>query len=104
MLSLERFKPAQQLVELRVGDDRRVADVVTELVFADLVGQLTPSPPNLGRHRVSFCRTHLRRLSEGADTPDCDESVTSVTRASLSAGAQFGRLRVTEPVSSPGRR
>ncbi len=49
MLVLERGEPAQQLVEVRVGDDRRVAHVVAELVFAHLVGQFTPSAADFGR-------------------------------------------------------
>ena len=68
MLLLERRKPAQQLVELRVGDGRRVPHVVAELVFAHLVGQFTPLPPSLGPDGVSFWRTHLGRLSKSADT------------------------------------
>ena len=55
MLLLEGGEPTKQLVEVRIGDDRRVAHVVAELVFAHLVGQFAPLPPNLGRDGISFC-------------------------------------------------
>ncbi len=55
MLVLERGQPTQQLVEVRVGDDRRVTHVVAELVFAHLVGQFTPKTANLGRNGISLC-------------------------------------------------
>jgi hypothetical protein len=67
MLFLECGKPPQHLVEFRVGDDGRVTHVVAELVFAHLVGQFTPLPPNFGRDGISLWRTHLGRLSEGTD-------------------------------------
>ena len=64
----------------RVGDDRRVADVVAELVFAHLVGELLPSAAHIGvkgfvglrrQRRFGFpgcLRGHPRRLAEGCDT------------------------------------
>ncbi len=55
MLLLERFEPTQQLVEVRVGDDRRIAHVVAELVFAHLVGQFAPKTADLGRDGISLC-------------------------------------------------
>ncbi|GBG36452.1 hypothetical protein NJB14197_21650 [Mycobacterium montefiorense] len=67
MLLLERAQPPQQIVEIRVGDDRRVAHVVAELVFAHLVGEFTPKTPNLGSDGVDFWRTHLGRLSKDPD-------------------------------------
>src|SRR5580693_1467123 len=67
MLFLECGEPPQHLVEFRVGDDGRVTHVVAELVFAHLVGQFTPLPPNFGRDGISLWRTHLGRLSEGSD-------------------------------------
>ena len=45
---LERLQLAQQLVELRVGDDRRVADVVAELVLTHLVCQFLPAAAQIG--------------------------------------------------------
>ena len=39
---------AQQLVELGVGDDRRVPDVVAELVLAHLVGEFLPAAAQVG--------------------------------------------------------
>ena len=54
MLILECGQPTQQLVEVRVGDDRRVAHVVAELVFAHLVGQFAPKTSDFGRYRVSL--------------------------------------------------
>ena len=48
MLVLERLQLAQQLVELRVGDDRCVPDVVAELVLAHLVGEFLPSAAQVG--------------------------------------------------------
>src|ERR1700744_1703524 len=68
MLVFEGAQLPQQLVEIRVGDDRCVAHVVAELVCAYLVCQLTPVPADLGRDRVIFWRTHLRRLSKDCDT------------------------------------
>ena len=67
MFVLERGKTAQQLVEVRIGDGRRITHVVTELVFTHLVGQFTPTTTDVGRNRIS--RTHRRRLSEDADSP-----------------------------------
>ena len=49
---LERGELAEQLVELAVGDDRRVLDVVAELVAAHLVGQLLPLAPDVRRDRI----------------------------------------------------
>ena len=48
MLVLERLQLAQQLVELRVGDDRRVPHVVAELVLAHLVGEFLPAAAQVG--------------------------------------------------------
>ena len=39
----ERLQLAQQLVELGVRDDRRVLDVVPELVLSHLIGQFLPA-------------------------------------------------------------
>jgi hypothetical protein len=55
MLVLERGKTAEQLVEVRIGDDRRITHVVTELVFTHLVGQFTPTTTDVGRNRISLC-------------------------------------------------
>ena len=55
MLVLERGKSAQQRVEVRIGDDRRVTHVVTELVFTHLIGQFTPTTTDVGRNRISLC-------------------------------------------------
>lgn len=52
MLLLERIEPAQQRVELAVGDDRRVADVVAELMVAHLVGEFLPLAAQIGFVRV----------------------------------------------------
>ncbi len=48
MFVFERLQFTQQLVELRVGDDRRVLDVVAELVVAHLVGELLPASAQVG--------------------------------------------------------
>ena len=40
----EGGQPPQQHIELRVGDDRRIPHVITELMLADFVGQLMPAP------------------------------------------------------------
>lgn len=48
MLLLEGFQTAQQLVEFRVADDRRVPHVITELVLTHLLGQCLPLPQHLG--------------------------------------------------------
>lgn len=61
VLLLERLEASQQRVELGIGDDRCVAHVVAELVFADLVGQLAPLPQHVGR-------SHPGRLSKRTDT------------------------------------
>ena len=52
MFVLERGETTQQHVEVRVGDDRRIADVVAELVFAHLVGKFTPGAAYLGRDGI----------------------------------------------------
>ena len=52
MLVLERGETAQQRVEVRVGDDRRITHVVAELVFAHLVGQFTPTAADLGPNGI----------------------------------------------------
>ena len=46
---LQRGEPREQLVEIAVGDDGRVLDVVAELVAADLVGKLLPLAPDVRR-------------------------------------------------------
>ena len=51
---LEREQFVEQRVEVRVGDDRRVLDVVAELVFAYLVGELLPAPSHLRVDRIGF--------------------------------------------------
>ena len=62
----------QQLVELAVGDDRRVTHVVAELVFAHLVGEFLPLPAQVGVGGTGFgfgvCRAHPGRLSKRTDT------------------------------------
>src|ERR1700761_4582495 len=68
MFVLERGQPTQQLIEVRVGDDRRVAHVVAELVFSPLVGQFAPTTTDFRRDGISLCRAHLGRLSEDADS------------------------------------
>ena len=68
MLVLECGQSPQQLVEVRVGDDRRVAHVVAELMFAHLVGEFAPLPAHVGGDGVVIGRTHPRRLSS-APTP-----------------------------------
>jgi hypothetical protein len=55
MLVLKGGQPTQQLVKVRVGDDRRVTHVVAELVFAYLVGEFTPKSADFRRYRVSLC-------------------------------------------------
>ena len=75
----ERLQLAQQLVELRVGDDRRVPDVIAELVVAHLVGEFLPSAAQIGvggvfglfgecLSRLGCLGAHPRRLSEDCDT------------------------------------
>ena len=77
---LERLQFTQQLVELGVGDDRRVPDVVAELVLTHLVGQFLPAAAQIGFGSVvglfgqrllclrSCLGAHPRRLSEPADS------------------------------------
>ncbi|BCP06446.1 hypothetical protein MINTM019_39020 [Mycobacterium paraintracellulare] len=52
---LQREELVEHRVEFGVRDDRRVLDVVAELVFPDRFGQVLPLPPDLGRYRISFC-------------------------------------------------
>jgi hypothetical protein len=59
MLVLERGKAAQQLVEVGIGDDRRITHVVTELVFTHLVSQFTPTTTDVGPNRISPWRISL---------------------------------------------
>ena len=59
MLVLERAQTAQQYVEVRIRDDRRVTDVVAELVFAHLVGQFAPGTTYLGPNGISPRRISL---------------------------------------------
>ncbi len=49
---LERLQFTQQRVEFRVGDDRRVLDVVAELVITDLIGELLPASAQGGLGRI----------------------------------------------------
>ena len=77
---LERLQFAQQLVELGIGDDRSIPDVVPELVSTHLVGELLPATPQacVGRILGLFSqrglrvggrlRAHPGRLAEGRDT------------------------------------
>ena len=76
---LERLQLAQQLVELGVGDDRRVPDVVAELVVTHLVGEFLPAAAQIGfggilglfgqrLSRLGCLGAHPRRLSEASDT------------------------------------
>ena len=85
----ERLQLAQQLVELRVGDDRRVPDVVAELVLTHLVGQFLPAAAQIGiggvfglfgerLSRLGCLGAHPRRLSE-----DCDTKVRQTGRLHL---------------------
>jgi hypothetical protein len=53
MLVLEGGKTAEQCVEVRVGDDRRVTHVVAELVVTHLVGQFAPRTTYLGPNGIS---------------------------------------------------
>jgi hypothetical protein len=63
----------EQRIEVGVGDDRRVLDVVAELVFAHLVGKLLPAPPHGRVDRIGFRIAggrfwgHPRRLVDRAD-------------------------------------
>ena len=41
-------------VEFAVGDDRRVLDVVAELVAADVLGQQLPLTPHVGGDRIGL--------------------------------------------------
>ena len=76
---LECLQLAQQLVELRVGDDRRVPDVVAELVVTHLVGEFLPAAAQIGvggvfglfgqrLARLGCLGAHPRRLSKASDT------------------------------------
>ena len=77
---LQRLQFAQQRVELAVGDDRGVQDVVAELVAAHLVGEVLPSPAQVGVGSIlglfgqrglrvrGRLRAHPGRLAEAADT------------------------------------
>ncbi len=47
---LDLLQLTQQLIEPGVGHDRRIPDVVGELMTADLLGQLGPSVPHIGRN------------------------------------------------------
>ncbi len=71
VLILERLQPAQQFVELAVGDDRRVTHVVAELMFANLVSEFLPLPAQVGVDGIGFgvgvCRAHPGRLSKRTD-------------------------------------
>ncbi len=44
---LEGEQLVEQLVELRVGHDRRVLDVVAELMLTHLFGKILPTPPHI---------------------------------------------------------
>ncbi|COW94196.1 Uncharacterised protein [Mycobacterium tuberculosis] len=66
MLLLEGFQTAQQLVEFRVADDRRVPHVITELVLTHLLGQCLPLPQHLGSGLIGVWGAHSGRLAEGA--------------------------------------
>ena len=67
MLVFERLQLAQQLVELGVGDDRRVPDVVAELVLAHLVGEFLPAAAQIGVRRFLGLFGQRRfRLSSGS--------------------------------------
>jgi hypothetical protein len=52
VLLLQCGEGAEQLVELAVGDDRRIPDVVAELVVADLLGELLPLAPDVRGDRI----------------------------------------------------
>jgi hypothetical protein len=77
-LLLQRLEFAQQRVELGVGDDGGVFDVIAELVCTHLVGQFLPAAAQIGIGRVfgllgqrllrlGCLRAHPRRLSEHCD-------------------------------------
>ncbi len=62
---LELLQRAEQLVEGTVGDDRRIAHVVTELVLAHLLRELLPALTHVGRSLGGRVRrfTHAGKTS-----------------------------------------
>src|ERR1700737_1857849 len=89
----------EELVELGIGDDRGVLDVIPELVLADLFGEHLPATAHVGVDRI-----HHRRLSENTGTAAGRRYAPEWLTATPSyGGATAGRVYrddVVEPAES----
>ena len=98
--SSSALQSAKQLVELRVGDDRRVPDVVAELVSAHLVGEFLPATTHVGGGGFlglfGQCRLGVRGCL-GAHPGRLTEQPDNGARARVVAGQPVYSTKVAMP-------